>query len=663
MKTAKPLHSYFALILFLVAFSFQDSFLLAQNIYCETGDILVVEMESESVVSPWQNLTSASGYSGTGYFYWNGPNYFTSPGNAKLTYTIKITNPGTYRFRWRSQIGLGTKQSEHNDAWLRLPDADDFYGYRASTNSTIYPKGSGKTPNPNGQGSGGWFKIYMNSLNGWVWNTSTSDHDAHQIYAVFNNPGLYTVEISGRSTGYMIDRFVFYNESAWSYANMQNAPASPINCNLYYQDLDSDGYGNTSVTSSTAQTGYVTLGGDCNDNNPSINPGAMEICGNTTDENCDGIIATSSTWYEDFDNDGFGNPAVSQNVCSQPAGYVADNTDCNDMLNTVYPGANEIPGDGIDNNCNGQTDETGIINVFNLINSTNNSSIQILNDGDVIGMNNMPSTDLNINVTTNQAVGSIVFTMTGAEAQSANENNAPYALFGDASGNYNIWNPTMGNYSLTAEAYSNGGGNGTLLGSATINFVIQPTVSSFPVNWLNFEAKQLAGKVLLNWETASEQNNSHFIVERSADNVNFEVIGQVDAVGHSSEVASYEMIDGTPLPGLQHYRIKQVDFDGEYSYSSVVEVTIDAVKRLELTLYPNPKAADMPLYLRGNMSETREVRLRLMNSTGQLVWQENDFALRNQETKVEVPNLAAGLYFLRVEDADEMKVLKVMVNP
>ncbi len=70
----------------------------------------------------------------------------------------------------------------------------------------------------------------------------------------------------------------------------------------------------------------------------------------------------STTWYEDSDNDNFGNPAVSQSAVNQPAGFVADNTDCDDTDNTVFPGAPEIC-DGQDNNCNNQIDE-GVLNTY-----------------------------------------------------------------------------------------------------------------------------------------------------------------------------------------------------------------------------------------------------------------------------------------------------------
>lgn len=128
----------------------------------------------------------------------------------------------------------------------------------------------------------------------------------------------------------------------------------------YYLDGDSDGYGSATSTTTCAVTppnGYVVIGGDCDDANSAVHPNATELC-DGIDNNCVGGIdegLTLNTYYQDSDNDTYGNPLVSATTCAitAPNGYVSNNTDCNDNNSSIHPGALEIPGNTIDENCDG----------------------------------------------------------------------------------------------------------------------------------------------------------------------------------------------------------------------------------------------------------------------------------------------------------------------
>ncbi|MEO6166154.1 MAG: MopE-related protein [Chitinophagales bacterium] len=128
----------------------------------------------------------------------------------------------------------------------------------------------------------------------------------------------------------------------------------------FYADSDNDTYGNPGVTvlSCSAPAGFVINGEDCNDASALIHPGVTEIC-NGIDEDCNSQIddGVQTTYYADNDHDNFGNPNAITFACSLPSGYVTNNNDCNDAAAAVRPNATETC-NGLDDNCDGITDET-----------------------------------------------------------------------------------------------------------------------------------------------------------------------------------------------------------------------------------------------------------------------------------------------------------------
>jgi len=132
----------------------------------------------------------------------------------------------------------------------------------------------------------------------------------------------------------------------------------------WYTDGDGDGYGDAddSMPACDKPYGRVADATDCDDGDAAINPGATEVC-NSVDDDCDGLIdgqddslADGTTWYQDSDGDGYGDPTVSDHSCSAPSGYVADGTDCDDGDSAVSPGAAEVC-NSADDDCDGLTDD------------------------------------------------------------------------------------------------------------------------------------------------------------------------------------------------------------------------------------------------------------------------------------------------------------------
>jgi hypothetical protein len=144
----------------------------------------------------------------------------------------------------------------------------------------------------------------------------------------------------------------------------------------WYADADGDGYGDDTVTSvaCVASAGEVATGGDCDDADATVNPGATETCDAADrDEDCDGLAddadaapAGRSTWYADRDADGYGLAGSTRAACDMPAGYVGDATDCDDHDATSFPGATEVCEDGADNDCDGRDVTCALAGVIDL---------------------------------------------------------------------------------------------------------------------------------------------------------------------------------------------------------------------------------------------------------------------------------------------------------
>lgn len=131
-----------------------------------------------------------------------------------------------------------------------------------------------------------------------------------------------------------------------------------------YEDVDGDGYGTGEAVAFNENeiipANFVQDNTDCDDSNSAVYPGATEILGNLIDEDCNGKIAF--TFYVDKDDDGFGNPnsptviEIDDYDSDAPNGYSWYAGDCDDNDTAINPLADEIPENGIDDNCDGNTD-------------------------------------------------------------------------------------------------------------------------------------------------------------------------------------------------------------------------------------------------------------------------------------------------------------------
>ncbi|MFH1463097.1 MAG: putative metal-binding motif-containing protein, partial [Pseudomonadota bacterium] len=137
--------------------------------------------------------------------------------------------------------------------------------------------------------------------------------------------------------------------------------AGAVDATTWYADGDGDGYGGASTTAACTQpSGYLATSTDCDDADAAIHPGAAEHC-DGVDNDCSGVIDDSyavdaATWYADGDGDGYGG-ASTATACTQPSGYLATSTDCDDADAAIHPGATEHC-DGVDTDGSGVIDDS-----------------------------------------------------------------------------------------------------------------------------------------------------------------------------------------------------------------------------------------------------------------------------------------------------------------
>lgn len=170
---------------------------------------------------------------------------------------------------------------------------------------------------------------------------------------------------------------------------------------------------------------------------------------------------------------------------------------------------------------------------------------------------------------------------------------------------------------------------------ASIDLGLQAASCSFlPVKLLEFygESNNL-NEINLYWSTATESDNKGFALERSRDGLDFEQIGFVNGSGTSTEKKMYNYTDEAPLSGVNYYRLKQVDFGGQFEYSDIIR--IDNGEQKLLSVYPNP--ATEVLYL------SDESSFVIYNSMGRAV-------AEGSGSQVDVSQFSAGIYLLRTTD-------------
>lgn len=213
-------------------------------------------------------------------------------------------------------------------------------------------------------------------------------------------------------------------------------------------------------------------------------------------------------------------------------------------------------------------------------------------------------------------------------------------------------------------------GAGTIAGVYTIDYqlcdvftppscktvAIQVTVTAAaPVELIHFSAIARDKSAILSWATASEQNNKGFEIERSIDGRNWVNIGFIAGKETTSIQQHYQFTDVEPASGANYYRLKQVDFNGQFDYTSIVLVQF-VKENISASIFPNPVKEQLTLSISSSQVSTAQVSI--FDHTGRRVSSFNIDTEKGANTKIiDTALLPEGIYFLQINNGTEQTEL------
>jgi Secretion system C-terminal sorting domain len=212
-----------------------------------------------------------------------------------------------------------------------------------------------------------------------------------------------------------------------------------------------------------------------------------------------------------------------------------------------------------------------------------------------------------------------------------------------------------------SENGTSGDANGSIQRTTCSTWIVAPTSNNFgilppsplPVTLISFKATlNERQQATLKWATASEFNNDFFEIERSKNATDFESLGKIVGRGTVQGQNDYTFTDEVPLKGINYYRLKQVDYDGQFSYSRLSSVIKDGDGTI--SLFPNPTANVLKI----NFEDADQIEnVTFYNAFGRVVK-----TVSGKQDKYEVADLPTGKYILQIRLADGREVRNVFLK-
>lgn len=194
---------------------------------------------------------------------------------------------------------------------------------------------------------------------------------------------------------------------------------------------------------------------------------------------------------------------------------------------------------------------------------------------------------------------------------------------------------------------------------------LAPNISScvFPVEYIFLKATALDRTIMLDWETATEVNNSGFEVHRSTDGINFENIGWVPGAGNSSSATPYNYEDLNVVANQRYfYRLRQLDYNGGEAISNTVEaILLKGQDYMVGGFFPNPSNGNVNLWM--SLSKDVDFSIEVFSALGQIVYRENrDVSSGYMKMEFDFSKLAKGSYIANVKLGTEVIRRKLVIE-
>ena len=179
-----------------------------------------------------------------------------------------------------------------------------------------------------------------------------------------------------------------------------------------------------------------------------------------------------------------------------------------------------------------------------------------------------------------------------------------------------------------------------------------------PIELIDFKGKYINNQSMLSWITASEKDNDYFILERSEDAHEFIQMGKIDGAGNSNSFLNYQFTDVKPINKVAYYRLKQVDFDGQYSYSQVIALRNNQKLNTEIKAYPNPSNGNF-LITNIPFQMGDAFVCQVFNMQGELLKKDLHISDTNNNFQLQLSELKSGVYWVSLTNGTSTVTTRV----